>query len=173
MASKHCLKDKSQEMVSTNGFKKWSQRMVAGNGFEKWFKEIVSVSIYGLKKWSQNKVSKNGLNKWSQQMISKSSPRIKNWRQLRSQNMVSKNSLKRNNTGSAEMAEKPRRTRNLFRSDPESIQNRTRVDPRPPRSDLGTPWGTPSGESSKMLFLKKKMVPKGPLLESILHRFIV
>ena len=71
--------------------------------------------------------------------------------------MVSKHSLKLNNTWSAEIAENPRRTRNLFRSDPESIQNRTRVDPRPHRSDLGTTW---KRRSSKVLFLKKKD-PKG------------
>ena len=154
--------------------------MVAGNGLETWFKEIVSkmVSKRGLKKWSQNVVSKNGLNKWSQQVVSKGSSRndVKNWPQL----MVSKHGLnkwsqKNVSTHGQQKSLKadPRRTRNLFRSDPESIQNRTRVDPRPPRSDLGTPWGTPSGESSKMLFLKKKGIPKGPLLESILHRFIV
>ena len=33
------------------------------------------------------------------------------------------------------------RSQNRARSDPESVKNRTRTDPRPPQSDLATPWG--------------------------------
>ena len=36
-----------------------------------------------------------------------------------------------------------------------SVQNRPRVDQRPPKSDLGPPWGSPSGKSSKVAFLNK------------------
>ena len=145
-------------MVSTNGFKKWSQKVVSGNGLKKWSEELVSKN--GFKKWFQNMVSKSGLKKWSQQMVSKSSPRngFKNWSQLVvSKNGLNKWSQKNVSTYGQQKSLKsdPRRTRNLVRSDPESIQNRTRVDPRPPRSDLGPPWGSPSGKSSKVAFLNK------------------
>ena len=147
--------------------KKWSQKVVSGNclknGLENWFQKMVSKN--GFKKWSQNVVSKNGLNKWSQQMVSKRSLRngLKHWSQLVvSKNGLNKWSQKNVSTYGQQKSLKsdPRRTRNLFRSDPASIQNRTRVDPRPPRSDLGTPWRTPSGESSKVFLFEEKGHPK-------------
>ena len=54
----------------------------------------------------------------------------------------------------------PKRSQNLTRMDPESTQDRPRADPRPPRSDLGSPWGGPKLKKIKKYIFEQKLVSK-------------